>query len=233
MTPQGAREPWVRAASECFPSLSLQPPAEDKINGILLGFRLRYRELVYDSLRGFALRGLGHPGATWAELTRECPQPHRAWGQQLGWPGGGRWQVWGSEQCSILCSPASPRWQGQAVNPPAPSCHQLCGPSRSFVLSLALSCCVPVAEVSTNLSQTRVSAPNRGCVTSCCVSRCAAVLRPAENRVTSTLGVAGTRVTRAEHKAGPGPVLCGDPSAQTQLVARRGGAGGWKDFSVL
>ncbi|KAI1232491.1 Protein sidekick-2 [Lamprotornis superbus] len=44
-----------------------QPPAEDKINGILLGFRLRYRELVYDSLRGFALRGIGHP--SWAELT--------------------------------------------------------------------------------------------------------------------------------------------------------------------
>ncbi|NWV56107.1 SDK2 protein, partial [Daphoenositta chrysoptera] len=46
-----------------------QPPAEDKINGILLGFRLRYRELVSDSLRGFALRGIGHPGASWAELT--------------------------------------------------------------------------------------------------------------------------------------------------------------------
>ncbi|NWZ39596.1 SDK2 protein, partial [Brachypodius atriceps] len=36
-----------------------QPPAEDKINGILLGFRLRYRELLSDSLRGSALRGLG------------------------------------------------------------------------------------------------------------------------------------------------------------------------------
>ncbi|NXS91194.1 SDK2 protein, partial [Jacana jacana] len=46
-----------------------QPPAEDKINGILLGFRLRYRELVYDSLRGFTLRGVGNPAATWAELT--------------------------------------------------------------------------------------------------------------------------------------------------------------------
>ncbi|NXB64037.1 SDK2 protein, partial [Struthidea cinerea] len=46
-----------------------QPPAEDKINGILLGFRLRYRELVYDGLRGFALRSVGHPGASWAELT--------------------------------------------------------------------------------------------------------------------------------------------------------------------
>ncbi|NWI12456.1 SDK2 protein, partial [Crypturellus soui] len=46
-----------------------QPPAEDKINGILLGFRLRYRELLYDGLRGFTLRGIGNPGATWAELT--------------------------------------------------------------------------------------------------------------------------------------------------------------------
>ncbi|NXV03760.1 SDK2 protein, partial [Cettia cetti] len=44
-----------------------QPPAEDTINGILLGFRLRYRELPHDGLRGFALRG--HPGAGWAELT--------------------------------------------------------------------------------------------------------------------------------------------------------------------
>lgn len=72
------------------PSLPLQPPAEDKINGILLGFRLRYRELVYDSLRGFALRGIGHPGASWAELTRECPWPLRPWGRVLGWPGGDR-----------------------------------------------------------------------------------------------------------------------------------------------
>uniref|UniRef100_A0A8B9PED0 Sidekick cell adhesion molecule 2 n=1 Tax=Apteryx owenii TaxID=8824 RepID=A0A8B9PED0_APTOW len=47
----------------------VKPPAEDKINGILLGFRLRYRELLYDGLRGFTLRGIGNPGATWAELT--------------------------------------------------------------------------------------------------------------------------------------------------------------------
>ncbi|XP_054027107.1 protein sidekick-2 [Dryobates pubescens] len=46
-----------------------QPPAEDKINGILLGFRLHYRELVHDSLRGFNLHGIGIPGTTWAELT--------------------------------------------------------------------------------------------------------------------------------------------------------------------
>lgn len=79
----------------------MQPPAEDKINGILLGFRLRYRELVYDSLRGFALRGIGHPGASWAELTRECPLP--TLGTGAGCPGGDRW---GPEQCSIPCSTA-------------------------------------------------------------------------------------------------------------------------------
>uniref|UniRef100_G1QLK1 Sidekick cell adhesion molecule 2 n=1 Tax=Nomascus leucogenys TaxID=61853 RepID=G1QLK1_NOMLE len=46
-----------------------QPPAEDKINGILLGFRIRYRELLYEGLRGFTIRGINNPGATWAELT--------------------------------------------------------------------------------------------------------------------------------------------------------------------
>ncbi|XP_059587984.1 protein sidekick-2 isoform X1 [Alligator mississippiensis] len=49
--------------------LRWQPPAEDKINGILLGFRLRYRELAYDGLRGFTLRSIGNPGARWTELT--------------------------------------------------------------------------------------------------------------------------------------------------------------------
>ncbi|XP_042721209.1 protein sidekick-2 isoform X2 [Lagopus leucura] len=46
-----------------------QPPSEDKINGILLGFRLRYRELLYDTLRGFTLHSIGNPSTTWAELT--------------------------------------------------------------------------------------------------------------------------------------------------------------------
>lgn len=50
---------------------ALQPPSEDKINGILLGFRIRYRELLYDGLRGFTLRGINNPGAKWAELTCE------------------------------------------------------------------------------------------------------------------------------------------------------------------
>ncbi|CAM4647931.1 unnamed protein product [Lepidochelys olivacea] len=46
-----------------------QPPTEDKINGILLGFRIRYRELVYDGLRGFTTRSVSSPGAKWTELT--------------------------------------------------------------------------------------------------------------------------------------------------------------------
>ncbi|KAG8505148.1 Protein sidekick-2 [Galemys pyrenaicus] len=46
-----------------------QPPPEDKINGILLGFRIRYRELLYEGLRAFTLRGIHNPGAKWAELT--------------------------------------------------------------------------------------------------------------------------------------------------------------------
>ncbi|XP_060058654.1 protein sidekick-2 isoform X2 [Erinaceus europaeus] len=46
-----------------------QPPPEDKINGILLGFRIRYRELLSEGLRGFTMRGIHNPGAKWAELT--------------------------------------------------------------------------------------------------------------------------------------------------------------------
>lgn len=58
-------------AGSILPPPALQPPSEDKINGILLGFRIRYRELLYDGLRGFTLRGINNPGAKWAELTCE------------------------------------------------------------------------------------------------------------------------------------------------------------------
>ncbi|MEE6512211.1 hypothetical protein FKM82_019129 [Ascaphus truei] len=46
-----------------------QAPAEDKVNGILLGFRVRYRELAYDGLRSFTARSINNPSAKWAELT--------------------------------------------------------------------------------------------------------------------------------------------------------------------
>nr|XP_028569798.1 protein sidekick-2 isoform X5 [Podarcis muralis] len=46
-----------------------QAPSEDRINGILLGFRIRYRELAYEGARGFTARSIGNPSAKWAELT--------------------------------------------------------------------------------------------------------------------------------------------------------------------
>uniref|UniRef100_A0A8C9TXB7 Sidekick cell adhesion molecule 2 n=1 Tax=Scleropages formosus TaxID=113540 RepID=A0A8C9TXB7_SCLFO len=52
-----------------YPPLPLQPPAEERINGILLGFRVRYRELQYDRLRSYTVRTVNSPAATWAELT--------------------------------------------------------------------------------------------------------------------------------------------------------------------
>ncbi|XP_053310046.1 protein sidekick-2 [Spea bombifrons] len=45
-----------------------QAPAEDKINGILLGYHVRYRELAYDGLRSFTVRSINNPSAKWAEL---------------------------------------------------------------------------------------------------------------------------------------------------------------------
>uniref|UniRef100_A0A3P8S606 Sidekick cell adhesion molecule 2 n=1 Tax=Amphiprion percula TaxID=161767 RepID=A0A3P8S606_AMPPE len=46
-----------------------QPPSEDHINGVLLGFRVRYRELHYDRLRSFTVRTVNSPSASWADLT--------------------------------------------------------------------------------------------------------------------------------------------------------------------
>uniref|UniRef100_A0A671KQA1 Sidekick cell adhesion molecule 2b n=1 Tax=Sinocyclocheilus anshuiensis TaxID=1608454 RepID=A0A671KQA1_9TELE len=46
-----------------------QPPPEEKINGILLGFRIRYRELFYDRLRSFSAHAISSPSTSWAELT--------------------------------------------------------------------------------------------------------------------------------------------------------------------
>ncbi|XP_029553634.1 protein sidekick-2-like isoform X5 [Salmo trutta] len=45
-----------------------QHPSEEKINGILLGFRIRYRELMYDRLRSFSVRTANSPSNTWTEL---------------------------------------------------------------------------------------------------------------------------------------------------------------------
>ncbi|XP_039991071.1 protein sidekick-2 isoform X1 [Xiphias gladius] len=45
-----------------------QAPSEEKINGILLGFRIRYRELLYDRLRSYSVHTINSV-STWAELT--------------------------------------------------------------------------------------------------------------------------------------------------------------------
>uniref|UniRef100_A0A671WZC6 Sidekick cell adhesion molecule 2 n=1 Tax=Sparus aurata TaxID=8175 RepID=A0A671WZC6_SPAAU len=47
-----------------------QPPSEEKINGILLGFRIRYRELLYDRLRSYSAHNI-NSASTWAELNGE------------------------------------------------------------------------------------------------------------------------------------------------------------------
>ncbi|XP_043956286.1 protein sidekick-2 isoform X1 [Gambusia affinis] len=46
-----------------------QPPSEDHLNGVLLGFRVRYRELHYDRLRSFSVRTVNSPSANWADFT--------------------------------------------------------------------------------------------------------------------------------------------------------------------
>nr|XP_020466112.1 protein sidekick-2-like isoform X2 [Monopterus albus] len=46
-----------------------QSPSEDHINGVLLGFRVRYRELHYDQQRSFTVRTVNGPSANWADLT--------------------------------------------------------------------------------------------------------------------------------------------------------------------
>ncbi|KAM8824025.1 protein sidekick-2 isoform 1-T1 [Synchiropus picturatus] len=46
-----------------------QPPSEEHINGVLLGFRVRYRELNYDRVRSFSVRTVNSPSNNWADLT--------------------------------------------------------------------------------------------------------------------------------------------------------------------
>ncbi|XP_060883766.1 protein sidekick-2 isoform X3 [Labrus mixtus] len=49
--------------------LRWKPPSEEKINGILLGFRIRYRELLYDRLRSYSAHAIHNSASAWAELT--------------------------------------------------------------------------------------------------------------------------------------------------------------------
>lgn len=57
-------------SSSCVALPPSQPPSEEKINGILLGFRIRYRELLYDRLRSYSAHNI-NSASTWAELNGE------------------------------------------------------------------------------------------------------------------------------------------------------------------
>ncbi|XP_078096275.1 protein sidekick-1 [Mustelus asterias] len=48
-----------------------QPPKEESFNGILLGFRIYYRELVYENMPEFNTRSIGEPSSLQTKLTPE------------------------------------------------------------------------------------------------------------------------------------------------------------------
>uniref|UniRef100_A0A3Q2XUG2 Sidekick cell adhesion molecule 2 n=1 Tax=Hippocampus comes TaxID=109280 RepID=A0A3Q2XUG2_HIPCM len=62
---------WPSIFLSSFYSPGQSPPSEDHINGVLLGFRVRYRELSYDRLRSFTVRAANNPPPSWADLTGE------------------------------------------------------------------------------------------------------------------------------------------------------------------
>ncbi|XP_069762286.1 protein sidekick-1 isoform X2 [Narcine bancroftii] len=47
-----------------------QPPKKESLNGILMGFRIYYRELTYENLPGFNTQNIGDPSALQSELTQ-------------------------------------------------------------------------------------------------------------------------------------------------------------------
>lgn len=169
-------------------------------------------------------------------------EPGDAW--LGGWLSGGGSRM---EQGSILRSMASPGYQPGAVRV---SCHRPPHATRSVVPNTlvcdvagsVLLCSaprVPVAQVSMCLHLTWVSAPDMGvCVTSRCV--CPGVLLssdPKGNRVTSTLGAAGTQATRTD-LAPSTPLSRGRTPVETlmprpNLCQSGDGAGGWEGSSVL
>lgn len=156
-----------------------QPPSEDKINGILLGFRLRYRELLYDSLRGFTLHGIGNPGATWAELTRECLRPLEA----LGYVGHNGWWVGDGRAASCITCSAPAFCAGYTSEPSCAlrSCH-LCATESDCPQHAVLCWLSPVVLRPLCVCHTGVhkcACNTRVCVMFLlCVCLCAAILRP-------------------------------------------------------
>ena len=55
--------------------LSLQPPRDESLNGLLQGYRIYYRELEYEAAPATESKMLKTPSALRAELTGEPPRP--------------------------------------------------------------------------------------------------------------------------------------------------------------
>lgn len=55
--------------------LSLQPPRDESLNGLLQGYRIYYRELEYEAAPATESKTLKTPSALRAELTGEPPAP--------------------------------------------------------------------------------------------------------------------------------------------------------------
>lgn len=56
--------------------VSLQPPRDESLNGLLQGYRIYYRELEYEAAPVTESKTLKAPSALRAELTGESPAPH-------------------------------------------------------------------------------------------------------------------------------------------------------------
>lgn len=101
--------------------VSLQPPRDESLNGLLQGYRIYYRELEYEAASATESKTLKTPSALRTELTGE-PSPPPARARQLGGScdhGASAPQAW-----------ASGAGGGAALPPPTAGAH---GPGRGEV----------------------------------------------------------------------------------------------------
>lgn len=122
-----ARRPHVNPGP--LTVVSLQPPRDESLNGLLQGYRIYYRELEYEAASATESKTLKTPSALRAELTGEpSPPPARA-RQQGGFCdhsasippglGHGGWRRCGSAPSHRRC--ARPRaWRGAESRGPRP-----------------------------------------------------------------------------------------------------------------
>lgn len=69
---------WLHLKCGPLTVVSLQPPRDESLNGLLQGYRIYYRELEYEGASATESKMLKTPSALRAELTGEaCPPPGR------------------------------------------------------------------------------------------------------------------------------------------------------------